>query len=341
MNVNIFSYSNQGCELAIKISKIFENSRCFAIEKFAKKYNLICVSSTTSKAREVFPNSDLLIFIGACGIAVRAIAPVIQSKTTDPACLVIDDGGNFVIPILSGHIGGANDFCRLISHKIGASSIITTATDVNNRFSVDSFAKKQNLKISDMHTAMEFSAEILTCDLPILVDENVKIKTNLSNGIFHSKTGDFGLYIGNKTVTPYKKTLQLIPSNLTVGIGCRKNISMENIEKLFLKVFNDNNLQIRSVNSINSIDIKSNEYGLLEFCKKYDFPINFYTSSELLALNGNFTSSNFVKSVTGVDNVCERSAIKASNNGKILIYKTSLDGVTIAVASEEKEIYFE
>lgn len=126
-----------------------------------------------------------------------------------------------------------------------------------------------------------------------------------------------------------------------LGIGCRKDIEKEKIEDLFFKVLNENNIDIKAIKLVASIDLKENEQGLLEFCEKFNFPVNFYSADELMQLKGEFTASNFVKSITGVENVCERSALKASENGKIIVKKTSQNGVTIAVASREQEVYFE
>ncbi|MBM6685952.1 cobalamin biosynthesis protein CbiG, partial [Faecalicatena contorta] len=102
-----------------------------------------------------------IVFIGAAGIAVRLIAPYIRDKFTDPAVLVLDEGGRFVIPLLSGHVGGANDLARFLARATGAEAVITTATDVNGRFAVDVFAKKCGLVLTDRTKAKDISARIL------------------------------------------------------------------------------------------------------------------------------------------------------------------------------------
>lgn len=340
MNVNIFAYSDKGCILALKIAELFPNVNCYAVEKFAKYHKITAVKSTMEKAREVFAYSDLIVFVGACGIAVRAIAPVIKNKIIDPACVVIDDGANFAIPILSGHIGGANDYCKIISAKTGAVPVITTATDINGKFAVDSFAKKNNLFICSMKTAMTFSAEILKRDLSITFGDDVICKDKLPNGITFNKEIDTGVYIGAKKLIPYKTTLHLIPKTLYVGIGCRRNTTKEQIKTLFLKVLDENNLHIKAIKGIYSIDIKKDEVGLHNFCESIKIEPIFFSADELNKVTGVFTSSSFVKSVTGTDNVCERSALLASKNGEILVKKTSLDGVTIAIARGKQEVHF-
>ena len=111
--------------------------------------------------RKVFKTGNTLIFIGACGIAVRAIAPFIEDKTTDPGVLVVDENARFVIPILSGHLGGAVDEAHTVARILDAQAVITTATDVRGEFAVDVFAKNNDLIISDMKKAKDFTARLL------------------------------------------------------------------------------------------------------------------------------------------------------------------------------------
>ncbi|MFI3325626.1 MAG: cobalamin biosynthesis protein [Clostridia bacterium] len=341
MNVFLFAYSEKGCKLALKIAELFENSTLFSGEKFAKFHGVTPVKSTVLKAREVFDVSDLMVFVGACGIAVRSVAPCIKSKTSDPAVVVVDDMGNFVVSLLSGHIGMANDYCKFIANSINAVPVITTATDVNGKFSVDSFAVKNGLVISSMQKAMEFSAEILNENLPISYGKEVICQENLPNGLVKHKENHIGVYLGFENKNPYKNTLHLVPKVLSVGIGCKRDISKQAIQTLFDKVLNEYNLNENAVKGIFSIDLKKNEKALLDFCDEHNFNATFYTKEELLKAKGEFTSSNFVKTVTGVECVCERSAILGLNAGKILVKKTSLNGVTVAVAFEEINIKFD
>ena len=110
---------------------------------------------------EDFEDCDAIVFIGACGIAVRSIAPFVKSKKIDPAVVVVDEQGQFAISLLSGHIGGANELTEEIAEILRAQSVITTATDLNDKFAVDVFAKKNGCFISDMELAKEISAALL------------------------------------------------------------------------------------------------------------------------------------------------------------------------------------
>ena len=111
--------------------------------------------------KDIFKKYNALIFVGACGIAVRAVAPYIKDKSKDPAVVVVDEEGNFAIPVLSGHIGGANDLAKKIAALTNGTAVITTATDINDKFSVDTFAVKNNLHIRDTKLIKEISSRVL------------------------------------------------------------------------------------------------------------------------------------------------------------------------------------
>lgn len=335
MTTNIFAFSRKGCTLAKKIGEQFSDASCYALKKFSDKSGIIEIESTQEKLKELFSGSDLIVFVGAVGIAVRLIAPFVKSKTTDPAVIAVDECGQFVIPILSGHIGGANEYARILAKKLGATAVITTATDINGRFSVDEWAAKNGFYISDMEKAKRVSATILTDD--VQVQSDFEIKGALPVGV---TTGDktVGFNITYKDINDGK--LRLTPKVLYVGIGCKKDIPSSIVHKLFHKIFKEYQLDTNAVKEIVSIDLKKNEGAITALSQEYGIPTKFYTSEQLNKVQGDFSGSEFVKSVTGVDNVCERSAVLASGNGRLIVEKTALDGVTIAVALRKLEVIF-
>lgn len=165
------------------------------------------------------------------------------------------------------------------------------------------------------------------------------ITGKLPNGIILNDIGELGIYTSYKKLEPFNRTLRLIPKMLHVGIGCRRGKTCGEIDTFMSQVLTS--IDIKAVKSISSIDIKKDEQGLHEFADKYKLPLNFYTADELNQLDEEFTQSDFVKSITGVDNVCERSAYKSSRNGKFIIRKTSSNGITIAVCAEDWSVKFE
>ena len=289
--------------------------------------------------RKLFSKSRVIIFVCACGIAVRAISKYIASKQTDPAVLVVDDNGKYVIPILSGHIGGANAFSEYIAAKIRAEAIVTTATDIGCVFSPDSFAVANELIIDDLKIAKEMASAILNGEI-IGLDTDYNC-VNIPSEISFDKKCRIGLYIGdNQDYNPFEITLKLIPKNIVVGIGCKKGMSCQLIDEAIKNVFSDNEIDIRRVSQIATIDLKANEHGLVEYCQKNKIKFSTFSAEELKTVDGDFTSSDFVESITGVDNVCERSAVRCSR-GKLIVRKSAMNGVTVAIAEKNIVIDFE
>ena len=288
----------------------------------------------------LFPVVDALIFVGACGIAVRAIAPFVKSKLTDPGVIVVDELGLQVISLLSGHIGGANELTRRIAAAIGAIPVITTATDINHRFTADEWAKNHGLSIASMQAAKRFAAEILRKDVPVYSD--FPIIGKLTGGLYRGDHGQTGLVFSCRKIEMFDDPLVLIPKILHLGIGCRRGTSKEKIRAAVLKVVEEQGIYIKAIADVSSIDVKQDEAGLLDFCRGWKLPVRFYSADELQAVKGDFSASEFVKSTVGVDNVCERAAmLSAGEHAKLIVKKTCLDGVTVAIAQEEWSVRFE
>ena len=347
MKVSIIAFTDNGMEIAYKLSNSLSEDNDVDFARCGK-------GALSTWTEEHFSTSDALIFVGAIGIALRAIAPYIKTKTKDPAVVVVDELGQFSIPILSGHIGGANELAVQISEILNAIPVITTATDINNVFAIDTWAKSQGLKILNPECIKLVSSKLLKGE-SVHIKSDYAINGNLPNNVYlndlenveennDENDDNYDAIISHKiNENEYKKDiLSLIPQVITVGIGCRKDISFESIEKSILNILEKENFHILSVNSIASIDKKANEKGILEFANKYDLPFNTYSADELNSLEGDFTKSDFVKSVVEVDNVCERSAVFESK-GKLIRRKDTCDGsgVTIALAMNDPIISWE
>lgn len=277
-----------------------------------------------------FREEKALIYVGAVGIAVRAIAPYLQSKTSDPAVVVVDECARFAVPIASGHLGGANDLARRVSRICGATPVITTATDANGIFAVDEWARCQ-------HCAVIHSQQIRHVSGALLAGKTVRIRTEqpvagtVPAGIEWTQSGSYEVYVG---FAPQPETvLWLVPQRLVLGIGCRKGISEQALEEMFAT----SGVPAPAVYAVASIDLKAEEPGLLAFCRKYDWPLQVYPAEELAQVQGRFSASPFVEKTTGVDNVCERAAVLCSK-GSLLRRKMAGGGVTLAVAAGAYEL---
>lgn len=316
MKLAYLSFTEQGTKLANKIAENLGGT----VERCNENYSL---SEWTEKS---FQEAEGLVFVGAAGIAVRAIAPFLKSKATDPAVIVVDERGQYAIPILSGHLGGGNDLARKIGQVCGALPVITTATDINGVFAVDEWAKRQNCYVAQVHKIKAVSGKLLAGQ-SVKIRSDWEISGDLPKGILLAEAeADVRMTISKDV----ENTLHLIPPIAVLGIGCRKGTPVEKIEETFAAFLEQADIHEKSICMVTSIDLKKEETGLLAFCEKHDFPFVTYSAEELQQAEGEFTPSAFVKSVTGVDNVCERSAVLG---GGVLYQKKFVgDGVTMALA---------
>lgn len=297
---------------------------------------------------------DAIVFLCAAGIAVRAIAPCIRHKSTDPAVLVVDETGKFCISLLSGHAGGANELAERIGKLIGALPVITTATDREHKFAVDDFARKNGLVITDWKLAKRISAAILEGER-IEIQSDILAEGILPKELHWKEPGEkdsegaerktcrekLGICISyRQSENPVSvDTLQLIPRLVAVGIGCRKGTSEEKIDKAVEQCLREERIRPEAVFVVASIDLKREEEGILSYCSRKGIQFLTYSSDTLRQVPGEFTDSPFVEQITGVSNVCERSAVAASG-GSLICRKRIYEGVTVALAEKKGSVVF-
>ena len=345
MKVALISFTRQGAVTCrnIETGLTAAGYECVAYGKdpFAGEAGILPLEiSLAAWTAEAFPGSDALVFVGACGIAVRAIAPHLRDKTVDPAVVVVDETGKYAISLLSGHLGGANDIAAEIAELIGAEPVITTATDLNGKFAVDDWAKRSGLEIGDMKLAKEISAAVLSGET-VGVFSDFPIEGELPDELKYASEGRIGFRISIRDGGgPFEKTLRLIPKTVSVGIGCRKEIPFGAVEELFEKVLKEQDISVKAVERICSIDIKKGEAALKQLAEKLGVPLLVFSAEELENAAGVFTPSEFVNRITGVDNVCERAAALGSR-GELIVKKQALNGVTIAIAARKEWIQME
>jgi len=333
MEIGIISFTQAGGLLAEKIASLLmaEEGSAYKIEKICLlgrsrtdgSSGAACKkeqedSLTLSGVTQAFWHKEVLLFIGACGIAVRAIAPHLKDKYTDPAVLVMDERAHFVIPLLSGHIGGANAFGKKLAQVSGSSLVLTTATDVNDTFAVDVFAKEKKLCIYDREQLKRFSAALLEGTECGILFTNRKSEAD--------------------NARPYEHTAVLLPRNLYLGIGCRRGKGFAELSEFVKETTARYDLCEESIAAIASIDLKKEEKGILKLAESLQSAVCFYSAEQLREIEGSFSSSEFVSQITGVDNVCERAAFLASGRGRCLVARQAKDGMTIAVYEKQCEV---
>lgn len=338
MKVAVFAYSRQGCRTARKVMAHFAGHevRAYTMERFGEAGFDHIRRPSKPFYEPIFHWADAMVFVGAVGIAVREVAPFVRDKRTDPAVVSMDELATYVVPLLSGHIGGANDLAKELAQVVGGTPVITTATDINHKFSVDAWAARHGLAITNMHEAKMVSAHILENPVPLV--SRYPIVTELPAGVVAGDAGDIGICISVFREKPFDHTLLLVPPVLRLGIGCRRGTPAEAIAEAVDLVLKEHNIHPKAVKQAASIDLKADEEGLLAFCRQRELPVMFHSAETLQALEGDFTPSELVKQVTGVDNVCERAAMVGAD--RLLVKKTAHNGVTVAVAEEKWEVRF-
>lgn len=316
-------FTENGIKILCKLKEFLE------IETYVKKESIntniqmdhIKVNESLEEwTKDAFECSEAIIFVGAVGIAVRAISPFVSSKLSDPAVIVIDELGNFVIPLLSGHVGGANKLARTIGDRIGAAPIITTATDINGVFAIDEYACQHDLEIINKDGIKKVSQKVLeqksitiaVKDYPLSQPVDVLIGDAFSEtDILNSE-------------------LRLSPHKYVLGIGCKRGKSYEEIVEVIKQA---SLIYIHNIVAVASIDVKENEPGIVELAKRLGVPFVTFSSEMLEQVEEKFDSSEFVKRTVGVGNVCESAAFLAAGvNSEIVVPKFAKNGVTVAVA---------
>ncbi len=337
MSLALTAFTERGTALACRIASAL-GGQVYTLPKFHRE-GTETYHSLSQWTKAHFAAGDDIIFVSAVGIAVRAIAPYLQDKFTDPAILAVDEAGQFVVPVLSGHVGGANRLARQVAQIIGATPVISTATDVNGRFAVDEWAAAQSFSITDRTAAKAISAALLAGEPVGFTSEfsHDPLPEGVTEGAL---TPGFAVTCRTDATFP-AGTLVLHPKVLAVGIGCKKNLPQPQVTEVVFDLFRRRGLALRSVCCLASIDLKREDDGIRCLAERLGVPCRFYTAEELAAVEGAFSGSAFVRSVTGVGSVCDRAACLAAESGPLLVEKTACDGVTVAVARREYFVRFE
>ena len=278
-------------------------------------------------------NYDAIICILAMGAVVRKIAPLLQDKSTDPAVLVINLALDKIVPLLSGHLGGANELAdTLVSKLPNAINFISTATDQTNTLAFEMEAKKNSWKIENLKALANISNRLLNKQVV-----NVATYKNLFDKLSKKenlKLIDFKDEDENTVVIlPIHKTKNLLlKPKVFVGIGCNRDTSKEMIQKAIDEFLEKYNLTLEDIASFASFDAKSDEVGLLEFIKENDLNITFYKKDAINSLENEFSPSASTK-FFGLKGVAEPSAVLASEYKELIIKKeVYFKSITIAGA---------
>lgn len=347
--------SEVSLSIAQAIKKEISNANIYTKSEIEGTIQIGSISDCVAK---LFTEVESLVFIGAMGICVRSIAPCIKDKHTDPAVINIDSTGQYVVSVLSGHVGGANDLSQRIAHIIGAQSVVTTQSDNTNLWALDTLGDRFDWITQS--TAVNFNTPLTAFvnkkRTALLLDirdggTDYMERTKPDHVDVYYKYSDIDLskYDVLLAVTPYiysgaaLDVIYYCPQVLHLGVGCRKDCAPEGISEYISEELERNNIAIASIKSISSIDIKKDE-ALLKRIQSYlgGIPIHIYTADELKDIEVPNPSEK-VEEVTSVKGVSESTAIKSANGGVLLIEKqkgglSQGNEFTFAIALERNAI---
>lgn len=322
MKLAIITVTKKGIEKAFLIKKKIECD-IFTISKFMKEETFLIENGLQNFYGKINSKYDTFLFITATGIAIRTIAPFIKTKDIDPAVLSMDEEGNFIISLLSGHLGGANEATKKLSEITKSIPVISTASDVSGKIAVDTIAMKIDGKLKDLESAKKVTSLIVSGkNIELKVPENVENEN--PEGI---------IIISNKKNIKISK---IIPQNIVIGIGCKKGKEGEKIIESVKKSLEKYNLCEKSIRIFATIDIKRNEKGIIDTANFFNKKLEIISSEEIKKIENNFEKSEFVKKSIGVGAVSAPTAVIASGRkGKLLVEKLKYEGITISIFEEE------
>ena len=375
--IAIAGFTANGCVLAQKIANELEGARAWAPCRIAEEAGLPGFDSVGAWTGEAFAQGcDGIVFVGACGIAVRAVAPYVASKMHDPAVVCVDEAGRWAISLLSGHVGGANDLARRIARIVGATPVVTTATDVRGVFAIDEWAAHCGLVIANPQLIKRVSGALLEGGrVGVRVGRQVSLTGELPAGFVReecaggmssaSDTDSAGddirkpcpagaapdsadtaralhahVHIGPELPDEGDPdTLHLITRNAVVGVGCRRDCEPATLQDNVEAALAGLGLAPEAVSTLATIDLKAAEPAVVELAAKHGWRLRTFSAQALAAQGGDFASSEFVRTHVGVDNVCERAL--ACCGAVRILNKQAHQGTTVAVGLVPEVLSFD
>lgn len=355
MRLSVISFTEKGAELSRRTAQL---AKLYDISLFTKYSGSI--RDTDEQAAQIsfvqerigewtgqqMAERNAVLFIGACGIAVRAIAPYLTDKLHDSPVLVMDELGNYIIPVLSGHMGGANEIAVYLADQLGAVPVITTATDINRKFAVDVFARRNGLYIVNKEGIARVSAKVLAGQSVAAaietghLEETDRLPAGLCRVSYPPEQPVDIIVTGEEKQFPAAVCLR--PKEYVIGIGCRKGKPQEEIDEFIQNAIKKAGIAIEQIWALASVEQKSREAGLLGFSQRAGIPFFTYTVEELEKIPGTFHESEFVKKTVGVANVCERAALAAcGSGGRLILDRQAKNGMTAAIAKREWRVKFD
>lgn len=316
-----------------------------------KDYNLYTYKDSLSEeVGRIFLEYTQLVFIMALGIVIRVVSPYLKDKRSDPAVVTIDEAGSNIISTLSGHLGGANQLTEEIACSLKGNPVITTATDVQGKIAFDLFAQTlgcqiipfANLKLANAAVVNDRRINIFTDDSALIkrvLKERSTEKIKVYPLVEMRKRQDgFSVIISNRQLEVFTQDyLQLVPKNLIIGVGCRRGVKKEQVKAAVDHGLNKLNLKREGIKRLATIDLKSDERAINQYALSLGVKVDIIERAEIKKIDFKYSTSPIVLKRIGVGGVCEPAALLSAKKGRLLLKKTILNDVTVAIVEERGE----
>lgn len=353
----IVAITKHGVELARRLQSVFSHSDLYYMSKFergdeASKGIQLFEGSVRLLFPALFPAYKGLIIIISLGAVIRMIAPLLEDKKKDPGIVVIDDKGEHVISVLSGHLGGANELTREVAAAMGARPVITTASDVQKTIAVDLFGRRFGWTWESAEKLTPVSASVVNEEQVAVVQEsgepgwwlhdtplppNIRTYGSVAEALAVEPAPQAVLVVTHRMLRAEEEARLLAngvlyrPKVLVLGIGCNRGTSAEEIEAVIAETLDELQFSVRSVKAVCTIDLKKDEAGLLAVVHKHGWAFVTYTPEELNTVAVESPSDTVFK-FTGAYGVSEPAAKLYSGAAELALVKKKSGNVTISVA---------
>ena len=345
----IIAITRKGARLGNQLLSLLPESQLYVPARFASEAGGYGFQEPVGEViKREFGNCRALVLIMAVGVAVRSLASELRSKCQDPSVVVVDEAGKSVVSLLSGHLGGANELARTVASAIGAQPVITTASDVSETIAVDRLGREFGWELENEAKVTKVSAAIVNGD-----DVGAYRDAGERNWCKDSLPGNICVFaslealeesgcqaaliitdrlLGQEHQALLERAVIYRPKSLVVGIGCNLGTSCSQIEEAVTQVLLEHRLSVTSIRNIATIDLKRDEQGLMEFAQRHNLPLEFFTKETLSQTKFPSSPSGMTFKWIGTPAVCEPAALLSSKSTRLVVPKTKLGNIAIAVA---------
>lgn len=301
--------------------------------------------SLKSHLESLWTTQKALIFGLATGAVVRLIAPLLRDKASDPAVLVIDPEGKFVISLCGGHQGGGDRLTQEIATLLNATPIITGASYDLDLPGIDVLGVPFGWRRGKGDWTAIAAAIAHSQPVQVIQEAGSTLWQNhlppSHSFVFEEGEKDLPrLYITPKQYPPDSvPQVYWHPRVLWVGMGCERGTSFELIERALVTVFEQYHLSLEAIAGIATLDLKADETGFLRLCNSYHFPLKTF-ACEVLRSHSVPNPSEIVNQEVGTPSVAEAAALQAAQSQTLLVSKQIFKGegaVTLAIAQAPQE----